>query len=83
MKTVECRFCGGPRPVCATTDRCRGCGMERTECTHRPEPKGKRPCPLRECGSRLVRWIDGFTRLKCDTCGYVFKMAKDGVINEN
>jgi hypothetical protein len=77
MLTVNCRFCDGPRPVCEDTCRCKGCGMEKSECTHKPEPKGKKPCPLRECGSRLVKWIDGFTRLQCETCGYVYKMSTE------
>ncbi len=70
MRTVHCKYCGGDRPVCNETCRCKGCGMKAHECTQTPEPPGKRPCPVCECG--MTHWIMGFTKLKCIVCANIF-----------
>lgn len=75
-QTVNCRYCGGVRPVDPDSQRCKGCAMERHECNHRPEPEGKRPCPV--CDSKVVVWCEGFTRLKCVGCLNVFEPVQKG-----
>lgn len=66
---IDCRFCKGPRSVDHT--RCTGCAMPHDEAKHKPEPPGKRPCPM--CTSRVVHWCEGNTRLKCIGCATVFE----------
>lgn len=68
-QSLNCQFCGGPRPT--RYGRCRGCAMQVHEAQQTPEPPGKRPCPM--CTSRVVRWIDSNTRLECTQCVTVFE----------
>jgi ribosomal protein S27E len=78
MQTVNCRYCGGDRPVDKESQRCKGCAMERHECAHKSEPEGKRPCPI--CDNKMVVWCEGYTKLKCIGCYTVFEPLKKGVV---
>jgi len=77
LKTVDCKFCGGARPVDPATHRCKGCGMEEGSCRRSPEPSGRRPCPMCDC--RVVRWINDNTQLECVVCHTEFEAVEKGI----
>ncbi len=78
MKTLNCRYCGGVRPVHEETGQCHGCAMDVADAsTNVVKPGEKRPCPI--CMSDMVHWCEGFSRLKCIPCGTVFR-PQDGKV---
>lgn len=77
MKTIDCKFCDGVRPIDPYTNRCKGCGMDAAACPRSPMPPGRRPCPTCDC--RVVRWINENTMLECVVCHTEFEAVQKGV----